>query len=111
MHTVLRGTLRLGLIGFLVAISAFSAPLWAMEGGAQGRKGQGEMMRHKQVNVNTASARQIAKRLAKVGRVKARRIVAYREENGPFTEVDELLEVRGISRKILARNEGRIRLE
>ena len=32
-----------------------------------------------------------------IGEVLAGRIVAYREENGPFTAVEELLEVSGIA--------------
>jgi competence protein ComEA len=39
-----------------------------------------------------------------VGAAKAKAIVAYREENGPFASVDELLEVKGIGRAILERN-------
>jgi competence protein ComEA len=34
-----------------------------------------------------------------VGKVKAEAIVAYREANGPFTTVDQLLEVKGIVRR------------
>ena len=104
--------LRVGFIALMLT-APLTAPAWAAESDASAHRHMGEAkkMRHKQVNVNTASARQIAKRLARVGIIKARRIVAYRDQNGPFASVDELLKVRGISRKILARNKRSIALK
>lgn len=48
------------------------------------------------VNVNTASAEQISEALKGVGQSKAEAIVAYRNENGAFKHVDELVNVKGI---------------
>ena len=47
------------------------------------------------VNINTDSVEKLA-RLPGVGEVLAQRIVAYREEHGPFTSVEELLQVEGL---------------
>ena len=47
------------------------------------------------VNINTASAEQLAT-LPGIGETYANRIVAFREENGPFHTVEELLLVEGI---------------
>jgi competence protein ComEA len=60
------------------------------------------------VNINTATAEQLAETLAGIGRAKAEAIVAYREENGPFRHADELVNVRGIGLATLDRNRDRI---
>ncbi len=48
------------------------------------------------VNVNSASAEEIAEALKGVGMSKAAAIVSYRSENGQFKHVDELVNVKGI---------------
>jgi competence protein ComEA len=47
------------------------------------------------VNINTASAEQL-QMLPRVGPSLAGRIVEYREANGPFQSIDEILAVKGI---------------
>lgn len=54
------------------------------------------------VDVNTASVKQIAKSLKGVGLQKAAAIVQFRNDNGPFTSVDELKQVRGIGNKVFS---------
>jgi competence protein ComEA len=46
--------------------------------------------------------------LSGVGEAKAKAIVAYRESNGPFASVDELLEVKGIGKAILDKNREKL---
>jgi competence protein ComEA len=53
------------------------------------------------INVNTATAEQL-ETLPGIGPVLAGSIVEYREQNGPFTSVDQLLEVSGIGEARLA---------
>jgi len=48
------------------------------------------------VNVNSANAEEIAAGLKGVGLSKAEAIVAYRNINGKFKHVDELVNVKGI---------------
>lgn len=48
------------------------------------------------VNVNTATAEEIADGVKGIGPSKARLIVEYREANGDFDHVDELVNVKGI---------------
>lgn len=63
------------------------------------------------VNVNTADAKTIAKELHGVGAAKAEMIVAYREANGPFTNADQLRQIKGIGKKTVERNREYIRLQ
>ncbi len=62
------------------------------------------------VNVNTASAAQISESLKGIGLSKAQAIVAYREANGAFLHVDELVNVKGIGIKTIDQNRGLILL-
>ncbi|TDV70399.1 helix-hairpin-helix domain-containing protein [Pseudomonas sp. LP_7_YM] len=60
------------------------------------------------VNLNTATAETLQQELSGIGSAKAKAIVAYREENGDFTSVDELIEVKGIGKAILDKNRERL---
>lgn len=50
----------------------------------------------------------IAERVGRCREAKAQAIVAYRDINGPFASVDELLEVKGIGKAILDRNREKL---
>ncbi len=56
------------------------------------------------VNINTADASTLASELNGVGAAKAAAIVAYRESNGPFKQLEDLLQVKGVGEKILEKN-------
>jgi competence protein ComEA len=64
----------------LLATSLFSIWAWAAQ----------------PVNVNSASAEEIAESLKGVGQSKAEAIVNYRNEHGDFKHMDELVSVKGI---------------
>ncbi len=59
------------------------------------------------ININTASAEELTD-LNKVGPKTAQRIVEYREANGPFKTVDDLVNVKGVGDKILELNKDRL---
>lgn len=59
------------------------------------------------VDINTAGAEEL-KLLRGVGDVLAERIIAYREENGPFRRVDDITLVRGIGSAVLENNRERL---
>lgn len=63
------------------------------------------------VNVNTATAEELAQALKGVGLKKAEAIVAYRESNGQFQHVDELVNVKGIGVRTIDLNRGVIMLD
>lgn len=52
------------------------------------------------VNLNTASAEELTS-LPGIGEVLAARIVAYREEHGPFQTLDDIMQVSGIGSKVV----------
>ena len=60
------------------------------------------------VNINTASAEELAKNLKGVGPKKTMAIVEYREANGPFYTPEELINVKGIGLKTLEKNKENI---
>lgn len=60
------------------------------------------------VDLNGADAPTLQRELSGVGEAKAKAIVAYRDSNGPFASVDELLEVKGIGKAILERNRDKL---
>ncbi|EGR0024138.1 helix-hairpin-helix domain-containing protein [Vibrio alginolyticus] len=62
------------------------------------------------VNINTASAEEIATMLKGIGEKKAQSIVDYREEHGPFKTAADLKSVKGIGEATVKKNEGRILL-
>ena len=60
------------------------------------------------VDVNTASPQALAEAMHGVGIKRAQAIVRYREQNGAFSSVDQLAQVRGISANIVERNRDRV---
>ncbi len=57
------------------------------------------------VNVNTASLEQLVDNLAGIGVHKAQAIIDYREQNGEFRKLEDLLKVKGIGPSIIEQNE------
>jgi competence protein ComEA len=60
------------------------------------------------VDLNGADAATLQRELSGIGEAKAKAIVAYRESNGPFASIDELLEVKGIGKALLDRNREKL---
>lgn len=60
------------------------------------------------VDINTADSETLVDRLVGVGPQKAMAIVQYRQKNGPFKQVDELENVKGIGRRLVEQNRSRL---
>lgn len=89
-----------------VAVSAapvaeVSAPVPISASALQSQQGE-------KVNLNMADAEMLQRELIGVGNAKAKAIVAYREANGEFASVDEMLEVKGIGKAILEKNRDKV---
>jgi len=63
------------------------------------------------VNINTATADELASALKGVGLSRAKAIVKYRDTYGKFVAVDQLTEIKGIGEKTIEENRERIKLE
>ena len=62
------------------------------------------------IDLNRASPEEL-EALPGIGPALAQRIVGFRETFGPFRQVDDLLEVRGIGPKLLERLKDRVRVD
>ena len=63
------------------------------------------------VDINTASAKAIAKAMRGVGMTVAERVVEYRKKQGPFQDISELVKVKGIGSRLLKKNIDKIKVE
>ena len=62
----------------------------------------------RKVNINTANAEEIEVLLVGIGASKAKAIIAYREQNGPFIKLEDIARVKGIGMKTLQKNQAYI---
>lgn len=60
------------------------------------------------IDINQASAEQLASAIDGVGEARAAAIVDYRSEHGPFRSVDELTLVQGIGQHTIDNNRERL---
>jgi len=63
-----------------------------------------------QVSINSADAPTLAAELKGIGEKKAQAIVNYRKQNGPFTNINDLENVKGISIKTIENNKDNLSL-
>lgn len=56
------------------------------------------------LDINRATAAELAAAMNGIGEAKAEAIVAYRTEHGPFKSIDQLAEVKGIGLKTIEKN-------
>ena len=80
----------------LVMVMMFGGPSWAGDAG--------------KINLNKATAAELSQ-LKGIGMKYAERIVEYRDKNGPFKNVEDLLNVQGIGPKTLEKNKDLIIVE
>lgn len=62
------------------------------------------------ININSASAEQIAATMTGVGESKAKAIVSYRKSHGKFKSIQDLENVDGIGSKTVEKNKDKITL-
>lgn len=95
----------------VLAVLAFSQPGFAQQETDRTLVKMAAIDQVTQINLNTAGAEEIAEALTGVGIKKAQAIVAYRNQHGKFTKIEELAAVKGIGVSTLTKNQGRILLK
>ena len=83
----------------LVAIAVLAVPATAFGAAAEEKLSR--------VNLNTATVDELTT-LPGIGPSYAKRIVEFREKNGPFKKVEDLLNVQGIGEKTLEKIRDRV---
>jgi competence protein ComEA len=63
------------------------------------------------VNINTADAEMLSSELTGIGQSKAEAIVTYRNQHGPYKNIEELTNVKGIGIATIEKNKAKIILE
>ena len=91
IHQLSRSCFTVSLLA-LMLIASFSGVGFAGDG---------------QVDLNTSTAKEL-QQLPGIGKGLAKRIVDYRTTNGPFKNVEELIQVRGIGKKTFAKMKERL---
>ena len=62
------------------------------------------------ININTATLEELIQ-IKRIGPKYAQRIIDFREKNGPFEKIEDLMKVSGIGEKTLEVNKDRIVVE
>lgn len=62
------------------------------------------------INLNTATLEELTK-LKRIGPVYAQRIIDYRDTQGPFEKIEDLMKVKGIGQKTFDANKDIITVE
>jgi competence protein ComEA len=57
------------------------------------------------ININQADAKALTT-LKGIGKDRAVKIIEYREKNGPFEKIEDLMKVKGIGKKIFEQNKN-----
>jgi len=86
----------------LAIVLALASPPGAVSAAEASAAAEGSASRVETVDINAATAEQL-QAVPGLGPALAQRIVEFRDKNGPFGSVDELLKVRGIGEKTLER--------
>lgn len=108
-HTVNRHVVRLFTVLSVCSVLCV-APLTSMAETALGEASTAEVVVAEKVNINTADAQTLADTLNGVGLKKAAAIIAWRQANGEFMTVGQLMDVKGIGRSILEKNREKLTL-
>ena len=64
-----------------------------------------------QVNINTADADTLSNELSGIGQSKAAAIVAYRDQHGPYKQLEDLANVKGIGISTIEKNKSKMILK
>ena len=66
-----------------------------------------EVVSEEKININTATKEELIQ-LKGIGESLAQRVIEYREQNGPFDKLEDILKVKGLGKDFLKKNHDRI---
>jgi competence protein ComEA len=90
----------MALLTLLIVNPAFA------EAGKEGATPSNETLASmEKININQADAKALTT-LKGVGKDRAVKIIEYREKNGPFEKVEDIMKVKGIGKKIFEQNKN-----
>jgi competence protein ComEA len=92
---------RSWIVGLMLVLLVLIPPAAQAQGGG-GDSAKGQPEGGQKININTASVDELTQ-LPGIGPKTAQRIVEWRKDNGKFQKVDDLMAVKGIGEKKLAR--------
>jgi competence protein ComEA len=90
----------MALLTLLIVSPAFAAG--EKEGAAKSNETLASM---EKININKADAKTLTT-LKGIGKDRAVKIIEYRENNGPFQKIEDLMKVKGIGKKIFEQNQN-----
>ena len=64
-----------------------------------------------QVDINTADVETLSSELAGIGQDKAEAIVTYREQHGPYKQIEDLTKVKGIGVNTFEKNKSKLTIK
>lgn len=108
--TCLTASLMAALLSSMTATASVAAPVMPIAPLTQEANAE-DADKTNRLNINTASAQELSAVMIGVGLKRAEQIIKLREQLGGFTELEQLLDVKGIGLKTLEKNRGLIRLD
>jgi len=89
---------------------ALSASLSFAQGTAKGEAAKAAVQSVAKININKATVEQLTE-LKGIGESYAKKIVEYRDKNGPFKKIEDIKEVKGIGDKLFEKIKDQITVE
>jgi competence protein ComEA len=94
----------------IIIMFALSASLTFAQGTAKSEAAKADVQSAAKININKATVEQFTE-LKGVGESYAKKIVEYREKNGPFKKIEDIKEVKGIGDKLFEKIKDQITVE
>jgi competence protein ComEA len=96
-------------LAIVILVFTFSASLAFAQAASKADTGKSSEQVSGKVNINKATPEQLME-LKGIGESYAKRIVEYREKNGPFKKIEDIMMVQGIGTKIFESIKDKITL-
>jgi len=96
-----------GVLALLPANASSGQSKGGYETGSSAEATENSAEISEKININTAGVQELVT-LDGIGEIKAREIVAYRDQNGAFERIEQILDVKGIGEATFAKIKDRI---